>query len=145
MALEPQTTFAYSGADVALTYGGFLATQLGDGDDAISIEPATEASTTRVGVGGSTVVSIQQDLSATVRVRCLRTSPFNNHMQRLLNLQRQTGVGHPLFIKDPRGREAHSCDQAFVMQQPQSQHGKNASDVEWMLNCPVLRSNQGGY
>ena len=145
MALEPQTTYAYSGADVILTFGGFLATQLGDGDDAISVEPATEAATMRIGVGGSAVVSMQQDLSGTVRLRCLRTSPMNGHLQRLLNLQRQTGVGHPLLVKDPRGAEVHACEQAFIMQQPQSQHGKNASDVEWMIACPVLRSDQGGY
>jgi len=145
MALEPQTTNTYSGADVVVTYGGFLLQQLGDGDDAISVEPASAAVESRIGVGGSAVVSIQQDLSANVRIRCLRSSPANNVMQRLLNLQRNTGVGAPLFIKDPRGAEVHACDTAFVQQQPQSQHGKMASDVEWTIHCPVLRSDQGGY
>ena len=145
MALEPQTTNAYSGAEIVAIYAGFLLEQLGDGDDAISIEPATEAVTSRIGLGGSAVVSIQQDLSANVRIRCLRGSPANTVLQRELNLQRSTGVGKPLLLKDPRGKEVHACDQAFVMQQPQSQHGKNASDVEWTIHCPVLRSNQGGY
>ncbi len=139
------STKAYNGAQVFATFGNRLIEGLGDGDDAIQVEFVDDTTTVRTGVGGSAVVSINQSISATVRVRLLRTSKSNDYMQRALNLWRATGTFFPFTLKDARGKEVHACAKAAVQKQPSSGHGKAASDIEWMIVCPEMRSNQGGY
>lgn len=136
---------AYDGNAVDFIFGPVIAEGYGEGDDVIQIEHNTPVASTRVGVGGGAVVSVMHDESGTVRLRLLRTSPTNDLLQAALETFRRTKLFLPLLVRDSRGRELHAAEQAYIAEYPSSQHGQNAADVEWVFNCPVLRSYQGGY
>lgn len=136
---------AYNGDDVVAAFADIIFEHLGDGDDAIVIEFEGQAASDRVGVGGSVVVSQSQDRRATVRIKVLRTGWENDRMQAKLEMFRQTGRFFPFLLKDTRGRELHSCAKAYIQAQPRSAHGANATDIEWVVRCPIMRSVQGGY
>jgi len=137
-------TYVYSADDVVCSFGALMLERLGEGDDVISIEPEGMVAETRVGANGSAVVSVHKNFSAQVTVRLLRGAIENDIMQQELNLFRATGVTRPFLLKDTRGREIHVCDAAYIAAQPSSTHGTNASDIEWTIYCPLLRSYQGG-
>lgn len=139
------STQAYNGKQVYANFGPHLVQGVGDGDDAIQVDFDDDTTTVRTGVGGSAVVSINQSISAKVRIRLLRTSKTNDVFQKYLNLWRATGKFHPFILKDARGKEVHACDKAAILKQPSSSHGKAAGDIEWTIVCAEMRSNQGGY
>lgn len=136
---------AYDGKDVLVIFGPILIEGYGEGDDVVQIESNTPVASQRIGVGGAAVVSVMHDESGTVRLRLLRTSPTNDLLQAAMEAFRSTKVFLPLLVKDPRGRELHAAQQAYIAERPSSQHGGNASDVEWVIACPKLKSYQGGY
>ena len=136
---------AYDGSKVIVTFGPILIEGYGEGDDVVQVEHSTPVGSTRVGIGGQSVVSIMHDESGTVRVRLLRVSKVNDQLSAALRVFRTTKLFLPLFVKDPGGRELHSAEQAYIAEHPSSQHGGSVADIEWVFNCPKLESYQGGY
>lgn len=139
------STHVYNADDVILTFGPLSIENLGEGDDAIVVEYESDHASDRVGVGGSVVVSQNQDRRGTITVKVLRTARENGVLQQMKNRFDAEGTMFPVQVSDTRGTELHGGAKAYIMAQPRSAHGSSASDVEWRIRVTEMRSNQGGY
>lgn len=88
-------------------------------DDAfVSVEPAGEGVTKKVGCDGEIVRSISPDKTSTVKITLLQTSDSNSFLQQMYNQDQQNGDGiFPLMIQDLMGGVLFSAEEAWVAKQ----------------------------
>jgi hypothetical protein len=130
----------YSFANTVLTIDGRRVIGFGEGDDVISIEPTTELGTSIVGADGSALLSITADQSATLTLKLVHHSPFNdflwNKVKRMRLGETGPGIMFAIGFSDPSTGDGGGCTQAVVKTVPTLTAGANATEREWAIFCP---------
>jgi hypothetical protein len=97
----------------------------------VGIEPAGDGITKKTGCDGEIVRSIDPDKSATVTVTVQQTSPTVASCQNQYDKDRSTGNGtFPILVKDMKGGLIFAAQDAWVVNAPSREFGKEDADRE---------------
>ena len=97
----------------------------------VGIEANGDGISSKTGCDGEKVRSIDPDKSATVTLTLLQTSPSIAWAQNRYDKDRETGDGtFPILIKDLKGGLIFSAADAWVVNAPSREFGKETSDRE---------------
>ena len=124
----------YDPKKVLIACGTHSVTGLAD-DAFVSVEPAGEGVTKKVGCDGEIVRSISPDKTSTVKITLLQTSDSNSFLQQMYNQDQQNGDGiFPLMIQDLMGGVLFSAEEAWVAKQSTFARGKADANREWEIH-----------
>lgn len=124
----------YDPKKVLIACGTHSVTGLAD-DAFVSVEPAGEGVTKKVGCDGEIVRSISPDKTSTVKITLLQTSDSNSFLQQMYNQDQQNGDGiFPLMIQDLMGGVLFSAEEAWVAKQSTFARGKSDTNREWEIH-----------
>ena len=125
----------YDPKKVLISLGSHSVSGYSDGTF-ISIEPHGEGVTKKVGADGEVVRSIDPDETATVTITLLQSSPTVPFCQQQYNKDRATGEGlFPVLIKDLKGGLVFAAEEAWIVNTPSREFGKEDSDREIEIAC----------
>jgi len=125
----------YNPEKVITTLGSHVVSGVAD-DSFITIEPAGDGTTMKVGCDGSVNRSISPNHSFTIKLVTQQSSPTNQFLQNQLDMDQQDGTGtFPILIKDLMGEEQFSADTAWVTKPASWVRGKETNNREWELAC----------
>lgn len=114
-------------------------------DSQITVELNSPLYTMKVGAGGEVVRSRSRDKSGTITFKLLQTSPSNDVLSALAQLD-QTGLGVvPYMLKDMLSPTtiAHAAT-AWISEMPKGEYGKESGDREWKVQTNNLELFFGG-
>ena len=124
----------YDPKKVLIACGTHSVTGLAD-DAFVSVEPAGEGVTKKVGCDGEIVRSISPDKTSTVKITLLQTSDSNSFLQQMYNQDQQNGDGiFPLMIQDLMGGVLFSAEEAWVAKQSTFARVKADTNREWEIH-----------
>ena len=138
----------FSFKNVVITLDASRVIGFADGDDVISIEPTTEIGDPLIGADGASIVSFSADQSASVTIKLLANSPFNQFLNQKVQRQRGgavVGVTFPISFLDVSSGESGGCTNAVVTKEATIQSGKKTSEREWRIFCPCWQPGQVDY
>lgn len=132
----------YSFTTVLVTVDGRPIQGFWDGDDAVQIEPVTDATTPLVGADGASIISVSTNRAVNVTLRIMANSPGHSILSsKLSQLQLGIPTAFVFSVRDLTTGEGGSGS-AFVTRPPTIQFGATASVREWQLFVsPFVRTN----
>lgn len=134
----------YNAKKVIITYNGIPITGFADGTF-LTITPARERSTKKVGADGEVARSKSNDHTHEVTFTLLQTSASNNYLSNLLEVDRLTDVGaYPLQVVDLSGTTLHFWDAAWIKQEADGEFANEISDRAWVLDTGQVAANVTG-
>lgn len=124
----------YNPKEVIAVCGPHIVSGYAD-DSFISIEPNGDGITKKVGCDGEIVRAVSPDNTYKVKLTLLQTSDTNAFLDRMVDLDRDTGDGvFPVLIKDLRGGLLFSTEAAWCIKKAPVVRGKEANNREWELD-----------
>lgn len=136
--------FTYDLRKVTCTFGADLISGYAEGD-AIEIEYDEDSWTYTPSADGGGTRSKTNQLSATITVHLMQTSPANQVLQNAWNADRVGNAGaRPLLIKDGSGSSLHAAETAYVQKLPAAAYNRAAGPRDWVLRTQQLITNLGG-
>lgn len=121
----------YNPKEVTITLGSHIVSGYAE-DSFVSVEPAGDGITKKVGCSGEIVRSINPDDTYNVKITLLQTSESNAWLQDSFANDYSTGEGMwPILIKDLKGGLVFSSDNAWVVRSSPRQFGREAGSREW--------------
>lgn len=127
-------TTAYSMLNVAASIDGLKIGCLWDGDDAITIEQASEVGVGLVGADGCAVFSQSANKSANITLRLQHSSATHRQLVQKWKQQRAGRlIGFPFDLIDRNSGEGGTADKCFIASAPVDQAGVNATARTWVL------------
>ena len=108
----------------------------GFGEDTfISIEPMSDSMTSKSGVDGEVSRSIGTDGRHLVTITLMQTSPSNDVLSGLVQVDRLTcgGASFPFKLEDLCGRTLFFAGTAWVKRRPNITFGREVSEREWQI------------
>ena len=121
----------YNPKEVTMAFGSHIVSGYAD-DSFITIDPAGDGVTKKVGCDGEIVRSISPDDTFIIKVSVLQTSDTNSFLQQRFAQDIKTGEAmFPVLIKDLKGGMVFSADAAWPIK-PAS--GKESNNREWELH-----------
>lgn len=137
----------YDSNQVIAVFGGVIMADGREDGDFISIARNEEKYTLRVGADGEAARSRTNNNSTRVTVRLLNTSSANLALSALYNVGEAAGGNanvFPLLIQDLSGNSLYVAEQAWIVQMPAINFGKEVGTVEWVFETPSLAMVHGG-
>ena len=133
----------YDPKKVLISLGSHSVTGYADGTF-LGIEPNGGGVVKKVGADGEIVRSIDPDKSATVTITLLQPSPTVAYCQKKYDMDRETGDGtFPVLVKDLKGGLIFSAQEAWVVNNPGDEYGKEDSDREIQIATGEATWNRG--
>lgn len=134
------THTTYAARDVVASVDGLQVRGWGNGDNAISLSDSAEGARL-VGMDGSSIFSMPNDLSGVITLRLLTTSRAHELLSRKWARQKEGGGfrAFPVSCKDRSTGEGFTAAEAVVMSAPDFTRGQNATIVEWQLSAGEIR------
>jgi hypothetical protein len=133
--------YNYSPAANVLTIGRSRVEGFGP-DDALSIEPGDDSSTTQVGLDGQVTRTVITNPTGIATVSLMQTSRANRVLEALLALQNDGANGSDVaafYYKDAASGEEHTAEQCFIERRPDYTFGKEAGVREWRIRLVTWR------
>jgi len=129
----------YSFKNVNVIFGVAELTGFADGDDVVSIAPASDGFGKIVGAKGEVTRSMLNDESVTVTIKLLQTSSSVPILQNLYLADKATGAGAlPMLITDLETGESFSIKSAWIKKQPEIVRGQNQNPYSIEFDGDVL-------
>lgn len=123
----------YSPDRITVLVSGVPMTGFTDGTF-IEISPSTDLSTMQVGADGEVARSISTNKTCTVTITLSQTSPSNDVLSGLIEIDSLTGgTLFPVGVIDLRGRTVFEASQAWISQRPTITYATEVSDRTWVL------------
>ena len=141
----------YSFIDVAASIvgpGGAFSLGYGSGnaEEGISIAMTEEKNTMTVGADGSVMHSLHAGNSGTITLRFLKTSPTNQQLSVMLDLQRVSSAlwgNNTIVISDPARGDQISCTQCAFQRWPNITYAKDGGVQEWQFHSGSINGILG--
>ena len=135
--------YAFDPAQVNVTVMG--QTIVGFGEEKVTVERSNPGWELTVGADGDATRVKSNDLSGTITITLQQTSPSNNLLSTLFEIDDQddSGVVNCL-IKDNKGFTYVEAKKAYVEKLPEASFAKTHSDRVWVLRCHNLTYFLGG-
>ena len=124
----------YNPKEVTMAFGSHIVSGYAD-DSFITIDPAGDGVTKKVGCDGEIVRSISPDDTFIIKVSVLQTSDTNSFLQQRFVQDIKTGEAmFPVLIKDLKGGMVFSADAAWPIKPASRGYGKESNNREWELH-----------
>lgn len=142
---------AYSFLDVnASMVGPGGAINLGNGsgasEEGITLEPLDDADILTIGADGTPMHSLSANKAATVTVRLLKTSPVNQKLMALFNVQRASASlwgQNTISVVTTYGQDVTTCRSVAFKQKPVLTYAKDGGMNEWSFTAGLMDSALG--
>lgn len=103
-------------------------------DTFVEITPLADLSTMQVGADGEVARSIGTNKCCTVALTLQQTSPSNDILTGILELDAATGAAiFPLMVQDLIGRTMFAVSQAWISKRPPLVFAREVSDRTWEI------------
>jgi hypothetical protein len=126
--LSVQATLIGPGGSVSLGYGS------GDAEEAIDVDMVEDKNTMTVGASGEIMHSLHASDAARITIRLLKTSPANQQLSILYNLQKSNASlwgNNVLVISDTSRGDVLTASQIAFSRQSPVKYGKDGGTNEW--------------
>lgn len=124
----------YNPKEVTMAFGSHIVSGYAD-DSFITIDPAGDGVTKKVGCDGEIVRSISPDDTFIIKVSVLQTSDTNSFLQQRFAQDIKTGEAmFPVLIKDLKSGMVFSADAAWPIKPASRGYGKESNNREWELH-----------
>jgi len=131
----------YSPSDVKVDIGGYVLA----GWDNITLAPTMAGFTPVRGIRGKHTRVQSLDTSATLTITLIQTSPSNDVLSRIHELDRERGTGRiSLTLKDFSGRTVVSSSEAYVVSYPEVVFSGGFEYRAWTIFCQSTTTYVGG-
>lgn len=131
------TVATYSPSDVQLVIGGYQLT----GWETISIARSVEGFTQIRGIRGKHTRVRNADTSAIINIPLLQTSPSNDVLSTIHELDLENGTGRiALTLKDNSGRSLFSSNEAYITNYPDVVYSGQFEYRSWKIFCQTTDS-----
>jgi hypothetical protein len=136
----------YDPDQVHVSMNGIPLSGFADGEF-VTVETESATFEDVAGTDGEVTRSKTNDGRATVTVKLMQSSPSNDLLSVLHNLDKSTpggvGVG-PLFIRDAQGTTLVWAEKAWIQKVPDGSWDRTAKERSWVIRCANLISHHGG-
>lgn len=103
-------------------------------DTFVEITPLADLSTMQVGADGEVARSISTNKCCTVAITLQQTSPSNDVLSGILEVDAATGSAiFPVMVQDLLGRTMFAVSQAWISKRPAMTFAREVSDRTWEL------------
>lgn len=132
------TAQTFDPKDVTVTVDGKIIT--GFAEEMVSAERENPQVDDLSGAQGDVARVITNDKRGIITISLLPTSPSNLILSDLMNLDgvNQANVIFPLVIKDNRGSDLISAEDAWITQPPRTVYNKSIETREWTIRAAKL-------
>ena len=129
--------------------GGSFALGSGAGaaDEGITTALNEDKSTLTIGADGSAMQSLHAGQGGKITVRLLKTSPVNQQLSAMYNLQKQSSANwglNVISIKNPISGDSIVGTYCAFMKHPDINYAKEAGVIEWGFTVGILEQTLGG-
>lgn len=110
----------------------------GVAEEGISVEPSVETGTMTIGADGSGMHSLIANKSGKVTIRLMKTSPTNQKLQTMYNVQREAGAlygQNTISIQNRSTGDSITAQQVGFAKQPALAYSKEGPMIEWEFNA----------
>jgi len=126
-----------------LIIGGVPIQGFADGTG-INLERAEDLFTKVVGADGKTSRSKSNDLSGRLTITLKQTSPSNDYLSSIAQLDETTNVGIvPMILKDFNGTTVATSSALWNVKKPGVELAKELTNREWIFDCADLQLTVG--
>ncbi len=141
----------YSFMDVAASIigpGGAFSLGYGSGnsEEGITIAMVENKNTMTIGADGSVMHSLHAGNGGTVTLRFLKTSPTNQMLSVMLDLQRVSSAlwgNNVIVISDPARGDQISCTNCAFQRWPNVAYAKDGGTQEWVFDAGAINGVLG--
>lgn len=127
------------------SFAGIVASGFADGEW-FSIERDTPAFSDVAGTDGEVTRSKTNDDRATIKLKLMQSSPVNDLLSALYNLDKNTpkgaGIG-PFLHRDTNGSTLFSAEACWISEEPPMKQDRTATEREWTFRVAKLISHHG--
>lgn len=124
----------YNPKEVIVSLGTHIVTGYAE-DSFVTIDPAGDGVTKKVGCDGEIVRSVSPNDTYTVKLSLLMSSETNSWLQSKVDQDIKSGDGmFPILVKDLKGGMVFSTDAAWAIKTASRGFGKEAGNREWELH-----------
>ena len=128
------------GGSFSLGYGA------GNSEEGISIAMVEEKNTMTVGADGSVMHSLHAGNAGTITVRFLKTSPTNQMMATMYDIQRVSSAlwgQNTIVLSDPARGDQISCTNCAFQRWPNVNYAKDGGVQEWAFHAGQINGVLG--
>jgi len=123
----------YNSKYVMVALGNHSVSGLAD-DSFLTIESLGNGILSKSGCDGEVSRAVDPNSQYSVKVTLLQTSDSNKWLQKMHNLDKDTGDGtFPVMVKDIKGGMLFQADEAWVVKETPRQFGKDTNNREWEI------------
>jgi hypothetical protein len=130
----------YDADQVTVTLAGIPVTGFADGEF-VRIERESAAFQDVAGTDGEVTRSKSNDDRASVTFRLMQSSPANDLLSALYNLDKNTpggaGVG-VMMVRDRQGTSLFTAEHAWISESPPVSLDRTATEREWTVRCATI-------
>ena len=135
--------YAFDPKKVEVTVMG--QTIVGFGEEKVTVERSNPGWELTVGADGDATRVKSNDLSGTITITLQQTSPSNNLLSTLFEIDDQDNTGVvACLIQDTSGFTYVNATKAYVEKLPEASFAKTHSDRVWVLRCHNITYFLGG-
>lgn len=138
--LNVSATIAGPGGAISLGNGA------GTAKEGISLSFVDDTDKMDIGSDGAGMHSLRASKGGTVSVRLLKTSPTNNALTTMFNLQRSSAALHginTLTISDNVRGDLYVCTQVAFTKHPDNSYSEDGNMLEWRFNAIRIEAALG--
>jgi len=134
----------YDPKKVVLSFGGIPISGYADGTF-INVARESDSFTKTSGADGVVSRAKSNDKSGMVTVTLAQTSPSNDILSSIAQLDEKLNTGVlPLICKDNSGRSLFAANNAWIRKPADAPFGKEIDNREWTIDCENLENFIGG-
>lgn len=140
--LNISASLAGIGGVIDLGYGAEIASE------GITISMNQDKNSMMIGADGAVVHSLHAGKSGTVSVKLLKTSPANNKLSVMYNLQTQSSTTHGnnvIYIRNSGGNDVCVCREVAFKKHADLVYAEEADIVEWIFDAGKVDIVLGTY
>ncbi len=138
--LDVQAALVGPGGSISLGNGA------GAAEEGITVEMTEDKNTMTIGADGTPMHSLHAGKGGTVTVRLLKTSPVNNNLSLMYNLQTASGALHGanvLTLSNSLGDQI-TCRAVAFKKMPSQTNAKDAGINEWTFDAGIVDTTLAG-
>jgi hypothetical protein len=136
----------YDPDQVSVSVAGIPLSGFADGEF-VTVEFESPAFEDVAGTDGEVTRSKSNDGRATITVKLMQSSPVNDLLSTLHNLDKSTpggvGVG-PFMLRDAQGTTLLVAEKAWIQKAPDGSWDRTAKERAWVIRCASLTAHHGG-
>jgi len=130
--------------DVSVVVGGRVITGFGP-DTFISADRENDSFTKQVGASGEVARANNNDMTGTITITLMQTSPDNDFLSGLVAADELNGSGITnVLVRDPNGTTLIESAESWIRKPATTEFSRENGTREWVIDCAELLMTIGG-